>query len=89
MDGGGVPELISYNDDSTTSFYDGKTLQLKWKIPYPINEWGDAGAAQNKNNIYGDLDYNGDGKIDLLIRDKQSNLKLVDLFNLLKAYFVI
>lgn len=63
MDGDGICEYIA----DTNKVYDGSTHLLKYTIPSGYVEWNDPAKAQNPYSYFPHIDFNSDGKRELIM----------------------
>jgi hypothetical protein len=69
IDGDGICEYVA----DTNKVYDGLTHNLKYIIPAGFRlHWGDAETAQNPNYNFPNIDFNSDGKRDLVLQSSYS-----------------
>ena len=81
IDGDGICEYIA----DSNKVYDGASHLLKYTFPYPGElEWHDQIEAQNPYSYFPHIDYNSDGKRDLIILSDYPHSDLPKICN----YFV-
>ncbi len=80
IDGDGVCEYIA----DTNKVYDGSTHALKYSFPGDLY-WHDETTAQNRHSKFPHIDFNGDGKIEVItfigIAPGNNQILIYDLFN--------
>ncbi len=70
IDGDGIMEYVA----DTNKVYDGSTHNLKYTIPIGYYlEWGDEITANNPDAVFPHIDFNSDGKRDLILVSYYSN----------------